>query len=100
MNYFFKPAFLVGVLSWTAFFFIGPSPLGNIPRAWAQQCIPFNQPCPRGYQSVTIPPNTYFGCYSGGHVCVVPQQQAYPYPPGQNVPFCVQYPDAPGCPGR
>jgi len=96
MNHIITPKFLVGVLSWTAFFFIG-LPLEN---AWAQQCLPFSQPCPRGYQSVTIPPGTYYGCYNGGHICQPYQQPVYPFPLGQNVPFCTQYPYGAGCRGR
>src|SRR5580704_2518209 len=99
MNHIMRPTFLVGVLLWTAFFFIGPIPLENIARARAQPAPP-GQLCPPGYVSTPIPQGMYSPCPSCDHVCTPPN----PVPPapyiGGNHPYCEQYPCSAGCPCR
>ena len=63
MNPIMTRSFLVGILFWTAFFFIGPSPLENTPQAKAQPllCLSTHQRSPTRY---TVVPGA--GCIGSG----------------------------------
>jgi hypothetical protein len=105
MNHIIRPTFLVGVLLWTAFFFIGPSPLQNIPQARAQPllCLSTHQRSPIRYTGV---PGA--GClgtapdYSGQHPsATIPPSQTFRGDRRQrlagNCPLCCTYPGNSAC---
>lgn len=83
--------FLVGVLLWTALFFIGPSPLQNIPQAKAEPllCLSTHQPSPTPY--VDVARARCAGSAAAGATNSSSQIFA------QNCPLCCQFPTNPGC---
>jgi hypothetical protein len=98
MNHIIRPTFLVGVLLWTAFFFIGPSPLENIPQARAQPllCLSTHQGSPIRYTGL---PGA--GCIGSAPASATdsPSQILRGEGPkfAQNCPLCCQHPTNPQC---
>jgi hypothetical protein len=98
MNRIITSPFLVGLLLWTAFFFVGPSPLENIPQARAQPllCLSTPQSSPTRYTAV---PGA--GCIGSASASATNSRSQILRGEGpkfaQNCPLCCQFPTNPQC---